>query len=92
MVTQYINIIQLFTKINNYFTDTNKVGPASQLGPLIKLHERFSRIQLSVIGAPYQRVSQRLYVTIDVYFTLDYSTSVSSESSPSSLKNLFDKR
>ena len=51
-----------------YFV-VNRVGPAFQLGPLIKLHVRFSRIQLSASVAPSQGVSHQPYVTIGVYFT-----------------------
>src|SRR6056297_3882726 len=48
---------------------THRVGPASKLGPLVKLHVRFSRIQLSAPVAPSQGVSHHPYVTIGVYFT-----------------------
>jgi hypothetical protein len=51
------------------FSNDNRVGPASQLGPLVKLRVRFSRKQLTVTVAPLQGVSYRLCVTTDGYFT-----------------------
>ncbi|AZO94943.1 transposase [Halocella sp. SP3-1] len=66
--------IDYFNSDKNYqdFVDAlyNRVGPVFRLGPLVKLHVRFSRIQLTVTVAPSQGVSHRHRVTTIVILLL----------------------